>query len=67
VDGSETVTPGAVVTIGDGVLSDVFTTPRNTNEKRTRFDDTAERFVSSRDRAAPKKLDSILEDPWDSA
>ena len=67
VDGSETVTPGAVVTIGDGVLSDVFTTPRNTNEKRTRFDDTAERHVSSRDRAAPKKLDSIPEDPWDSA
>lgn len=67
MDGSETLTPSAVVTIGDGLTSDVFTTPRNSIEKRKRFDDTAEGFVGSRERASRrKKLEMIEEDAYES-
>ena len=67
LDGSETLTPSTVVTIGDGVLSDVFTTPRNAIEKRKRFDDTAEGFVGTRERASRrKKLEMIEEDAYES-
>lgn len=67
MDGSETLTPSAVVTIGDGVMSDVFTTPRNAIEMRKRMDDTAEGFVGSRERSSRrKKLEMIEEDAYES-